>query len=77
MFLEHGMKVVKTVLEWQLCIIVTVSKLKFGFMHEKGTIYAVFILRKLQDVYRAKGRKLYLCFVFLEKAFDGVLRKVL
>ena len=46
-------------------------------MLERGTIDAVFILRKMQEEYLAKGKKLCMCFVDLEKAFDRVPRKVL
>ena len=31
----------------------------------------------MQEEYHAIGIKMYLCFVYLEKAFDRVLRKVL
>ena len=40
-----------------------------------GTINAVIILRKLQEEYHAKGKKLYKCFVDAEKAFESVTRK--
>ena len=40
-------------------------------MPERGTIDAVFILRRMQEEYYAKGKKLYMCFVDLEKAFDS------
>ena len=46
-------------------------------MPERGTIDAVFILRRLQEEYHAKGKKLYMCFVDLEKVFDRIPRKVL
>ena len=51
--------------------------MQFGFMPERGTINAVFILRKMHKEYHAKGKKLYMCFVDLDKAFDRVPRKVL
>ena len=41
--LEHGMKVVKRVLLKRLHRIVSVDKMQFGFMPERGTIDAVFI----------------------------------
>ena len=47
-FLEHRMKVVRKVLERRLHRIVTVNQMQFGFMLEKGTIDAVFILRRSQ-----------------------------
>ena len=55
----------------------SVDEMQFDFMPERGTIDAVFILRWLQEEYGAKGKKLYMCFVDLEKAFDSVPRKVL
>ena len=47
---------------------------QFGFMPERGIIYAVFILRRMQEKYHAKKKVAY---VDLEKAFDRVPRKVL
>ena len=41
-----------------------------------GTIYAVFILRRIQEQYLAKVRKLYMCFIDLEKTFDRVPTKI-
>ena len=55
----------------------SVNEMQFGSMPERGTIDAVFILRKMQEEYHAKGKKLYMCFVDLEKAIDRVSRKVL
>ena len=39
-------------------------------MPEGEKIDAVFILRRMQEEYQAKGEKLYMCFGDLEKAFD-------
>ena len=75
--LEHGMKVVERVLVKTLCRIVYVDEMQFGFMSERGTIDAVFILRWMQEEYHAEGKKMYMCFVDLEKAFVRVPRKVL
>ena len=55
----------------------TVDEMHIGFMHDRGTIDAVFIMRMMQEEYHAKGKKLCICFAYLKKAFDRVLRKVL
>ena len=49
--------------------------MQFGFMPER--VDAVFILRRMQEEYHAKGKKMYMCFVDPEKPFDRVPRKVL
>ena len=51
--------------------------MQLSFMPERGTIYAVFILRRKQEEYHAKGKKLYVCFADIKKAFHRVSRKVL
>ena len=52
--LEHGMKVVNRVLEKRLHGIVTVDEMLFDFMLVRGTIDAVFILRRIQVEYHDK-----------------------
>ena len=42
-----------------LHIIVFVDEMQFGFMPERGTIDAVFILRRMPEECHAKGKKLY------------------
>ena len=75
--LERSMKIVEKVLGRRLRHMVKVDEMQFGFMLCKGTIDAVFILRRLQQEYLDKEKKLYMCFVDLEKAFDRVPRKEL
>ena len=74
--LEHAMKIVEKVLEKRLGNIATIDDMQFVSMPGKGTIDAVFILRRIQEEYVAKQRKLYMCIMYLEKAFDRVPRKV-
>ena len=57
--LEHGMKVVERVLKKRHSRIVSGDEMQFGFMSERGTINVVFILRRMQEEYHAKGKKLY------------------
>ena len=74
--LEHAMEIVVEVLEKRLRKIVTMDDIQFGFMQGKGKIDAVFILRRIQKEYLAKQKKLYMCFIDLEKVFNRVPRKV-
>ena len=50
------MKVVEMVFKKSLRRIVTVDEIPFGFMPDRGTIDAVFILRRMQEEYHAKGK---------------------
>ena len=75
--LEHGMKVVERVFERRLRNVVTINEMQCGFMPGKGTVDALFMTRMLQEKYGRKKKKLYMCFVDLEKAFDRVPRKVI
>lgn len=75
--LEHAMKIVERVIVWRIRKLVTLNENQCGFMPGKGTMDALFVVRRLQEEYRAKGRNLYMCFVDLEKAFDRVPRKVM
>ena len=59
------MKVVERVLEKMLCRMMIVDDMQFGFIPEIGTIDTVFILRRLQEEYPAKGKQLYMCYVDL------------
>ena len=36
----------------------------------------IFIVRRLQVEYQKKEKKLYMCFVDMQKAFDRVPRKI-
>ena len=75
--LDHGMNVEERVLDKRNHRIVGVDEMQYGFMPERGTIAAVFILRSQQEEYHAKGKMLYLCLVDPEKAFDRALWNVL
>ena len=67
--LDHVMKGIERV--------ISIDDMQFGFMPDRGTTDAIFILRQLQEKHLAKNKKLYFAFVDLEKAFDRVPRKVI
>ena len=75
--LEHAMKVVERNFKHRIRQQIDTDEMQFGFMKGKGTIDAIFIVRQMQEKFRAKGKKLYFGFVDLEKAFDRVLRELI
>ena len=74
--LEHAVKIVERVLERRIRTLVNLNEIHFGFMPGKGTVDAIFIVRKMEE-YQKKDKKLYMCFVDIEKAFDRARRKVM
>ena len=75
--LEHAIKIVERVLGKRIRTLVNLNEMQFGFMPGKGTVDAIFIVRRMQEEYQKKDKKLYMCFVDMEKAFDRVPRKVM
>ena len=68
--LEHAMKIVESVLESRIRLLVNLDEMEFGFMPGKGATDALFLIHRMQEEYRNKGKPLYMCFVDLEKAFE-------
>ena len=56
---------------------VDIDKIQYGFMSGRGTVDALFVLRRLMEKFRAKSKKLFFVFVDLEKAFDQVPMEVI
>ena len=56
--LEHAMKIVERVLERRIRTLVNLNKIQFEFMPGKGTVDAIFIVRKMQEEYQKKNKKL-------------------
>ena len=54
--LEHDMKVYEKTLEWRLREIVDINENQFGFQQGKSTVDAIFIIRQLQEKFRAKRK---------------------
>ena len=75
--LEHAAKIVERILERRIQTLINLNKEQFEFMPGKGTMDAIFIVRKMQEQYQMKDKKLYMCSVYIEKVFDGVSRKVM
>ena len=75
--LEHSLKILERVIEGRLREIVKIHNHQFGFMRGMSTVDATFIVRQIQEKCLEGNRKVYWCFVDLEKAYDRVPRKVL
>ena len=72
--LEHSLKIVERILYNRLVNIINIGAYQFGFRAGKSTTDAIFIMRQLQEKYKAKNKQLHHIFVDLEKAFDRVPR---
>ena len=75
--LEHATKIVERVLERRILALINLNKMQFGFMPGKRTADAVFVVRRMQEKYQNKDKKLYMYFVNMEIAFDRAPRKVI
>ena len=75
--LEHAFKLYEKILDGCLYEVVYTDKMQYGFMPGRGTVDAVFVLRRLAEKFRAKNKKLFFVFVDLQKAFDWVPREVI
>jgi len=74
--LERAVKVVERIFENRIQQQIDIDDMQFLFMKGKGTTDAIFIVRQMQEKFRAERKKLYFGFVDLEKAFDRVPREV-
>ena len=61
------MKIVERVLENGIRGLVTIDDMQCSFMPGKDTTHALFIFRRMQEEFREREQKLYMCFVDLEK----------
>jgi len=69
--LEHAMKVVERIFEYRIR-----QQIAVWIYKREATTDAIFIVRQMQENFRAKGKKLYFGFVDSEKAFDRIPREV-
>ena len=74
---EQVMKVLERIVNGLIRQVVSIDDSQFGFVPDRGTTDAIFVVRQLQEKYLAANKRLYLAFLDLEKAFDRVPRKVI
>ena len=63
--MEHAFKLYKKILDERLREMVDIDKMQYGIMPVRGTVDAVFVLRRLSEKFRAKNRKLFFMFIHL------------
>ena len=68
---EQAVKIVQRVLERRIRELVHVDAMQLGFMPGREKTDALFVVRRLQDEYRDKKKKLYMCFEDIQKAFHS------
>ena len=68
--LEHAMKVAERIFKHRIRQQIDTDNMQFGFMEGKGNTDAIFIVRQMQEKFKAKGKKFYFGFVDFLKAFD-------
>ena len=67
--LEHAFKLYEKILDGRLHEVVAFDKIQYGFMPGRGTVDAVFVLRRLTEKFRAKNKKLLLYLLIWKRLF--------
>ena len=66
------MKVIMRIIDSLIRQVVTIDESQFGFVPGRGTTDAIFVIRQLQEKHLTVGKRIYMAFVDLQKAFDRV-----
>ena len=71
------LKIFESILEKRLRKYIKINQMQFGYMPGRGTVDAIFILRKGQEKTLEENRSQYWAFVDIEKTFDRVPRELI
>jgi len=69
------MKVLERIFEHRIRQQIDIYAMQFGFMKGKGTTDAIFIIRQMQEKFRAKGRSSVLALWIWRKLLIGFQKK--
>jgi hypothetical protein len=75
--MSHTMKLWEMIIEHRLRGVTNVTKNQFGFMPERSTMEAIFLIRQLMKRCKEQKKDLHMIFIDLEKVYDKVLRNVM
>ena len=74
---EQVMKVLRRIVDGLIRQVVSIDDSHFGFVPGRRITDAIFVVSQLQEKYLAANKRLYMAFVYIEKAFDRVPRKII
>ena len=74
--LEHAFKLHEKVLDGCLHEVGDIDKVQYGFMPGRGTVDAVFVLKRLSEKFRAKNKKLFIILLTWKRCLIGCQGKL-
>jgi hypothetical protein len=75
--MSHTIKLCERVIEHHPRGMTHISMNKFGFMHERSTMEAIFLIRQVIERYKDQKKDLHMVFIDLEKADDKIPRNLM
>jgi hypothetical protein len=75
--MSHTMKLWERIIEHRLRGVTNITKNQFGFIPERSTMDAIFLIRQLMERCRQQKKNLHMVFIDLKKAYDKVTRNVM
>jgi hypothetical protein len=75
--MSHTMKLWERIIEHRLRGVTNITENQFGFMPERSTMEAIFLIRQLIERCREQKKDMHMIFISLEKGYDKVHRNVM
>jgi hypothetical protein len=75
--MSHTMKLCEMIIKHRLRRVTNVTENQFGFMSERSTMEAIFLIRQFMERCREQKKDLHIIFIDMEKTYDKVTRNVM